>query len=346
MSERKISLQTIIDEAADWAVRLDAAQLSSVERDDLLAWLRTSPRHVEEFLKVSSMFEDMSFLDGLEDLDGPEAGVTPIPARRVALWRPMLVGALAACVAIAVAIGVFLSGVAGPDSNTERLVAQTEIGGSQILSLPDGTQVTMNTATAAEFLLTDSMRAARLDKGEAFFEVAHDTNRPFYILAGDAMIEVVGTSFSTRLTPEGTQLQVAEGKVDFGRISEPVSDLEELSENPRALSMTVRVVAGESAYWPAGAVAPEVSEIDPDTVALWRGGRVVFRQTRLRDVVDEFNRYNTELISIEGEALAEELLSAEFDPRDLEGFLRFIEITRPNIEIIRTDHSIILSNGD
>ena len=44
----------IVNEAADWAVRVDAGPLSPSERTDLADWLNASPVHIEEFLTASA----------------------------------------------------------------------------------------------------------------------------------------------------------------------------------------------------------------------------------------------------------------------------------------------------
>lgn len=344
--------EEIVDIAADWAVRLDDGPLGEDARAELLAWLKASPRHVEEFLRVSAMFEDVGFLDLVAEAipeDGRKAGgsVVPLKSRsRPAPWRAVMAGALAACAAMAVGLVSFGVLGGGEPAVIERQVARTEIGESHTLTLSDGTRVTLNTASKAEFLLTETRRSASLAEGEAFFEVAKDAGRPFVILAGEAAVEVIGTAFSTRVSEDGTVLQVEEGLVRFGLRAGDVASLDELSETPFGGSHVLAVGAGQAADWRAGAPVPELYDIAPDRIATWREQRLVFDNLPIGDVVAEFNRYNRTQLHVEDAELSAQTISAEFSPTDLEGFVRFIEISRPEMQIVRTDGEIRISRAN
>lgn len=343
MSGSDISRDEIIDQAADWAVRLDdGAQLSEAEQADFLAWLKTSPQHVEEFLRVSSMFEDLSFLDLAEETE-PAGKIIPLNKaqdRHRPLWRPVMIGALAACAAIAVGLVSVRMVGPGEPAGVERQIAQTSIGESRTVHLSDGTQVILNTGSSAEFVLTETARTAELKEGEAYFSVTSDAARPFYLVAGDTMIEVVGTAFSTRLTETGIQLQVSEGVVLFGQAGPALPPLEDLALQPVRPEGAVRVSAGEAAFWRGGSRHPEMEIIDPSGIAPWRENRLVFVNTPFSQVVAEFNRYNQTQIRLNDAEIGQELLTVEFATDDLDGFIRFIEITRPNLQISRRGDEI------
>ena len=342
MSGPDNSLDEIIDQAADWAVRLDGTSLSETEQSELLDWLKTSPQHVEEFLRVSSMFEDLSFLDFT---DNAERAGTVIPLNTAtrpnwSIWRTALVGAVAACAAIA--IGFISMNLISPDepATLDRQIAQTGIGESRTVILSDGTQVILNTASNAEFILTEASRTAELKEGEAYFSVASDSTRPFYLMAGDTLIEVVGTAFSTRLTEAGTELQVSEGVVLFGEFGSTLPDLEELALEPVSPANAIRVSAGAAAFWRDGSSEPDMATIETASIAPWRENRLIFVDTSFNQVVAEFNRYNRTQIRIDDPEIGQELLTVEFATDDLDGFVRFIEITRPNLAVTRRGHEI------
>ena len=60
-------------------------------------------------------------------------------------------------------------------------------------------------------------RNVRIDKGEAWFQVAKDKKRPFVVAAGDVRVRAVGTAFSVRRLEEGADVQVTEGVVEVFR---------------------------------------------------------------------------------------------------------------------------------
>src|SRR3981189_822736 len=78
---------------------------------------------------------------------------------------------------------------------------RTAIGGIAAISMKDGSTVTLNTNSDIRVALSETERRVDLEKGEAFFEVAKDPNRPFVVRVGDQRVIAVGTKFSVRREP-------------------------------------------------------------------------------------------------------------------------------------------------
>ena len=100
--------------------------------------------------------------------------------------------------------------------------------------------------------------------------------------------------------------------------------------------------AGDVAFWRDGEGQPDGRAVASEEIAAWRSGLLVFRQTSLREAAAEFNRFNTEQIVVRSEDLAEETLSADFATDDVEGFLRFLESSRPDSRVIRAGNEIYI----
>lgn len=86
------------------------------------------------------------------------------------------------------------------------------------ITLPDGSQVTLNTNTTFEYpeIFKGDAREVWLKRGEAFFEVSEDPNLPFIVHTDDTRTEVVGTSFNIRATDAvHTEVTVITGTVSF-----------------------------------------------------------------------------------------------------------------------------------
>jgi len=88
------------------------------------------------------------------------------------------------------------------------------------LILADGTKVWLNAATSLRFPATFSGkdRVVELTDGEAYFEVAHNSSRPFKVnVAGRGDIEVLGTHFNVNAYKENASIQTTllEGAVKF-----------------------------------------------------------------------------------------------------------------------------------
>jgi transmembrane sensor len=87
-----------------------------------------------------------------------------------------------------------------------------------MLTLPDSSHVWVNAGSSITYpAKTGALREVFL-KGEAYFEVAHDTAHPFVIHAGKTTTRVLGTKFNIRSYPAENlvTLTVTEGKVSFG----------------------------------------------------------------------------------------------------------------------------------
>jgi transmembrane sensor len=82
--------------------------------------------------------------------------------------------------------------------------------------LPDGTKVFLNKDSRIDYpeqFAADSREVTLT--GEAFFDVKPDAARPFRIKAGEAIIQVLGTSFSVRAYTKDVEVAVKTGKVQF-----------------------------------------------------------------------------------------------------------------------------------
>lgn len=61
--------QAIQAEAMEWVLQLDEQRLDRPTRGELLAWLKTSPLHVDEFLMASAVWRDLDNIDADRQAD-------------------------------------------------------------------------------------------------------------------------------------------------------------------------------------------------------------------------------------------------------------------------------------
>jgi ferric-dicitrate binding protein FerR (iron transport regulator) len=103
-------------------------------------------------------------------------------------------------------------------SSEVELLSHTNHGGSfEWLTLDDGTRVKLLPGTSLEY--PSKFVNARRDvylKGEAFFEVARDASKPFFVHSGGITTRVLGTSFGIKPLDGGASMEVAvrTGKVE------------------------------------------------------------------------------------------------------------------------------------
>ncbi len=125
---------------------------------------------------------------------------------------------VAACAAAVIAAIAFRTGKlpTSPSQPAPPHVYATVSGQRAELRLPDGTRVVVAPKSRVR-LAADFGRERRdvyLD-GEAYFEVVHDSTRPFSVFAGNASTRDVGTAFAVRSYPgeRAVRVVVREGKV-------------------------------------------------------------------------------------------------------------------------------------
>jgi transmembrane sensor len=149
------------------------------------------------------------------------------------------------------------------------------------LLLRDGTQVKMNSESTLEFPaeFTSDNRKVIL-KGEAFFDVASDTIRPFLIHSEDITINVLGTSFNVRNYDDEVVSSVA---VKSGKVM--VSASFDGKEEMRVLQM------GEMLSVNKENKKMVVSGFDPDEIFGWTEGRIVFTNADMQEIVRRLERW-------------------------------------------------------
>src|SRR5690606_7700884 len=82
--------------------------------------------------------------------------------------------------------------------NSDRLLAlATPRGGTYQIVLPDGTQVWLNSASSLKYpnRFDGPERVVELE-GEAFFDVSKLQEKPFKVVSGGQVVEVLGTQFN------------------------------------------------------------------------------------------------------------------------------------------------------
>lgn len=306
-------------EACLWVVRLERG-LTAAEQDDFLQWLMADPRHGAA---LSLHKSDWSRLDLLADWR-PENSTWPNrdllaarPREAGPRSRPARWWLAAAGLAAAAALAVFFRPAEPAGSSAEvRPPAPAPIALIEQRGLEDGSVIELNRGAQVAVLYSAAERRVRLEQGEAAFKVAKNPERPFIVSAGGVEVRAVGTEFNVRLDANALNVVVTEGKV---RVDTPAGP-------------------GEAAYLEVGQAAnvplarpdpPQVSRLDAEQLeqaTAWRPRLLDFPDTRLDEVVAEFNRRNAplRLVLADGE-LAGTRVSASLRSDNVEGFIRLLE---------------------
>lgn len=156
----------------------------------------------------------------------------------------------------------------------------TGTGEMKIISLADGTRITLNTQSRLKYpaKFSRNERAVFLS-GEAFFEVAHNPSRPFKVHTDQFRVHVLGTSFNIKAYGEDEELSVsvASGKVGI----RPAA----------AKSKSYLLVPGDQLTWKRSSSKFSRSRMAVADIFLWQKGKFIFRNESLENISRELQRY-------------------------------------------------------
>lgn len=218
---------------------------------------------------------------------------------------------IVAAIAAVFVVGFGLMFLFNPQSN--ELVAENKIIES---SLPDGSMISLNTQSTLEYSkkFNKLNRTVEL-KGEAYFKVAHNPEKPFVIETGKLKIEVVGTEFNVNAkNPEGNvEVVVTSGVVRVYTLADK--------------SDSVMLYAGDGAVFNNKQEKIQKKQNNDINYLAWKTKKLVFENTELQDIVRTLNKtYNANVV-IKSEAIKKCKLSNNFDDQSLESVLKVLKAT-------------------
>lgn len=294
------------ERAARFLLRREQSDWSAADQQALDSWLAESMRHKAVYWRLR---HGWSQADRVGALNLPAQPVRERAPFFGAVW--LKAAALIAAMLIPLALATMT--VFDWNAQPEYTYYNTKLGERKVIAFPDGTRVDLNTDSAIRVELTDRKRIVRLDRGEAFFDVAHDRTRPFYVFTGDRLVKVLGTKFGIRREGARTVAAVVEGRVQFGRVVKG-----EVRE-------TLILKRGDSAISQGSQTLAVYDKMDAVTNNLgWMRGLLIFDRMSLSDAAGEFNRYNHRKLVIADEKLGKIRIGGAFRPENVETFARLM----------------------
>ncbi len=308
-----MSRAAVIEEtAARWIVRRAGDGWSVADEQDMTAWLDESMAHRAAFWRLEHGWNEADRIGALGSRLPPGRPLRRLGAR-LAIPRagPVLSGAIAATLALAVGLGFYAWQIVPVAPVPVRTVAlRTHVGAQRSVVLGDGSRIEMNTATLLRTTERPGGREVWLDRGEAFFDIAHRTDQPFVVHAGARTVTVLGTQFSVRRDGDTVTVAVLSGRV---RVADAV---------PTASSRAALIGAGDIAITkPQGTLVAVAAPARVEAMTAWRDGMLVLDNVRLADAVADFNRYTTRPIRIDDPRTAEIRIGGAFRINNSDSFL-------------------------
>lgn len=295
-------------EARAWHVRLHGGAATPAEFDAHRAWLAADGRHQLAYQQVEEL--------GLA-IDEVGRGFTPAelaellpespPVRR---WAPPRLAVGAACAGVAALV---VTAVLMPERMSGRLYA-APVAATESHRLPDGSTLVIGADSRVRIDYTWLGRTATLERGEAYFDVAHE-RRPFRVHAAAVKVTVHGTRFEVRLEDtRDARVRVADGIVAV--------------ESP-STGNVVELRRGQAVDSTSQGRLSTVQSVDPDQVAAWRQGSLVYRDAPLQLVAADLTRYSGRRFVVNDPEIADLRVTGIFRASAIDDALQSIETVLP-----------------
>lgn len=296
MGDPTVRVEAADKEAAAWHMRLGSPGVAAQDIQDFFVWRSASQVNADAYRRVEAIWGQAAKLKPEGEIG--QALSEALARRRedakagTRLWG----GAAAVGAAIILSLGGWFWWQG-------RTSFETSVGEQRLVQLADGSSVRLDTDSRVRVRFDDERRLIELEDGQALFEVVHDPSRPFVVQAGQVQVTAVGTVFDVRREPAGASVTLVSGVVD---VVGPGVTRNRMQAGTRA-----RVQRG----------AAEIDRVDVRAQTSWTEGKITFRDTPLRDAVEEVNRYLTEKIELDAAGAEDVLINGVFRTGDRDAFV-------------------------
>ncbi len=304
-----------------------SGEASAAEDKELAAWIAQQDENKQHYQKTKRAFDlggdyftntiskepdlniDQEWNHFLKQIDEKKnENIRSLSAERnpVQFWVR-----IAAAVLLVVASGFAINYFMSKGTDIHYQTAENTLD----ITLPDGSKVALNRNSELSYSSNfgDDDRNVKL-KGEAFFNVERDPQKPFVIEVNEARVEVLGTSFNV----QGYDLREAvEVVVETGIVKLSI---------PEANKGIVLNVGDRGVFKKKNKTLSSAANTNPNFLS-WKTKKVVFIESDLRSVVEALNEiYNANII-ISTPVLDTCVVTVTFDQQNLDAILNVLKTT-------------------
>lgn len=326
--------------ATDWFVRLRADDASLEDLERFGRWVEEHPDNAIAYTRVRQSWSAVADQasapeimrgrrDALEDARKAASGRWDSPRPR---WmRPAF--AAAACVALVVAVSL---GAWVWWSRANAGVYTTGVGERRMLTLADGSVVTLDARSRIQVKYRDHERLIDLDQGQARFDVAKDPARPFRVSAGRETVLALGTQFNVELVADNLLVTLIEGRVAV---------MPEATSPKAEPAAPIDLSAGEGLQVRQDGKRIRLPKVDIARVTAWQNGKLFFDNEPLTSAAERINRYAREQVQVDASA-ADVTVSGVFNAGDARAFVEAVTAYFPVKAEQTSDAAVRLSARD
>lgn len=345
-------------EAAEWFALYESDDISSQQQSDFESWINSDPENrlaYKQLKKISSKIELLSRVNqaipelipgNLKESIAECHDLMVLSSRRN---QSMKIFSTIAASFLVVLTSVFLWQFNGLESENESLEYKTLVGQQLTQMLDDGSLVTLNTDSKLKVSFTKNERRLHLFKGEVYFDVAKDPNRPFIVSSKNIKASAIGTAFTVRNRANKVEVTVFEGKVKVESNSN-VNSLEKIIKN-KTLKKDKEINNAQLYFLSPGEKIIHKSssnEISKQPVSnlekadSWRKGKVIFDNKSIAEMIDEIQFYIPDRIIITSKKIAAMKMGGTFYTDNTKSFFSALDVI-DSIKIIKKHNVIIIT---
>jgi ferric-dicitrate binding protein FerR (iron transport regulator) len=189
------------------------------------------------------------------------------------------------------------------------------------VTLPDGSNVWLNHSSSIRYpaVFLNNNRNVEL-KGEGYFEVTANPDKPFIVTAGEIQIMAVGTAFNVMAYPD-------EPKIETSLISGYV-ELRQKKSDGKTISLA-KMKPTDLAVFQKNNSEITTRTIKDDRYFAWKDGRLVLENEPIREVVKKLSRWFNIEIEVNDPRLLELTYTGTFVDESLPQVLELISMVSP-----------------
>jgi transmembrane sensor len=313
--------------ARDWSLRMHGDD-AATHREAFERWRAADPRHDAAYARLERQWTAAGLLAQTQI---GRARALPTPASRGG--APFGYAVALALVVLTVGLGLwtYAPDLFGARSRGANDLA-SRVGEIRTLSLPDGSQVTLDTDSEVRLAFHPGERDVVLTRGRARFTVAHDVDRPFVVHAGTGTVTARGTVFDVSLLGRQVGVTLLRGVVDVQAGADRTKSGDRLA---------VRLHPGQYTDFSTSA-RPQPPQPALPAQADWVSGMLAFDRDRLGDALAEANRYSLTKIGLGDPALADRRITGAYRVRDTRAFAQALAVSLDLQATTQPDGRILL----
>ncbi|MGJ7517222.1 FecR domain-containing protein [Pseudomonas baetica] len=293
----------ILGEAADWLVQLHSGTATPADHQAIAQWRNRSSEHAQAWQRAEAL---------LGDFRGVPANLAMQTLQRASRKEGLSRRQTLTRLGLLLMAGPL--GIASQHLPWEQWAADqhTAVGEQKNLSLPDGSQLLLNTDSAVNIAFNSQERRVLLLNGELLISTAKDPSaRPFIVETPQGTARALGTRFCVQSEGSRSQVSVLEGQVVV---------------TPQMLQQSTTLHAGERQSFKLNRFdAPQPFDV---AAVSWDKGMLLANNMRLDELLGELSRYRPGVLRCHPDVAALRV-SGAFSLRDTDASLRLLSDTLP-----------------